>query len=279
MKGKIVLALGGGGARGLAHIGVLKALNERRIRIKAITGTSMGTVVGAMYCSGKSPEEIQTLLETYVRKRRPGVLGVSRLMHRRARTPLGVLARNFRQRLLVNIGVSRISLFSLKSLVRLIDAVIPDVRIQDLPLPFAAVSTDLLTGRDVVLDAGDLRTAVLASINIAGFFPPVPWDGKLLVDAGITQMVPVLSAAERFGRPVWAVDVSQALEPMTGKENLVDLTYRYASITQCALRDLHLAQADRILVPEVGDLEWFAFQRLEEAVESGYQAAMADLEG
>jgi len=74
MKGKIVLALGGGGARGLAHIGNLQALQEHRIRVKAVAGISMGAVVGMMYCSGKRHGEIQMILNTFIRKRRPGML-------------------------------------------------------------------------------------------------------------------------------------------------------------------------------------------------------------
>jgi NTE family protein len=177
-----------------------------------------------------------------------------------------------RQRLLVNISVNKISLFSLKNLIRFIDAVIPKVRIQDLPRPFAALSNDILTGREVILDRGDLRTAVLAATNIPGFFPPVPLEGMLLVDAGITQMVPVKAAGEHFGGPVWAVDVSQELEPMTGRENLVDLTYRYAAITQHCLRLLQLEEADRVLRPDVEGVEWFDFSRLDELVEAGRRA-------
>lgn len=272
MRKEIVLALGGGGARGLAHIGILEALEARKIGVRAVMGTSMGAVVGGLYCAGMSPGEIHDLMAAYIRRKKHGFLGVPRMINTKARTPLGILARNIRQRLLVNISVNRISLFSLKNLVRFIDAVIPEAHIQDLPRPFAALSNDILTGRDVILERGDLRTAVLASANIPGFFPPVPLDGMLLVDAGITQMVPVEAARKCFGGPVWAVDVSQDLEPMTGKENLVDLTYRYSAITQHRLRMHQLEGADRILRPDVTGVEWFDFKRLEELVEAGHRA-------
>lgn len=273
-KRKIVLALGGGGARGFAHIGVLKALEERGIGVKGVVGTSMGAVVGALYCSGMGPDAIQEAIREFLARGGHSLAGLPRLLQFNAQGPLGVLSRNFRQRVLVNISINKLALFSLKPLVRFINAVIPSRRIEDLTLPLATVSVDLMTGEDVLFTSGDLRTALLAATNIAGFFPPVPLRKRLLVDAGITQMVPVKAAAQLYGSPVLAVDVSQDLARMSGRENLVDLTYRFSAITLQALRDEHLALAQRVVRPRCSSVPWFEFDRLPELVKAGYRAGM-----
>jgi len=273
-KRKIVLALGGGGARGFAHIGVLQALDERGIGVKGVVGTSMGAVVGPLYCSGMTPEVIQNSIGEFLRGGGHSLAGIPQLLQFNAQGPLGVLSRNFRQRVLVNVSINKIALFSLKPLVRFLEAVIPPGRIQDLLLPFGTVSVDLMTGEDILFTTGDLKTALLAATNIAGFFPPVPMKKRLLVDAGITQMVPVMAARKLFGGPVWAVDVSQDLPRLSGRENLVDLTYRFTAITLQALRDEHLARAQRVVRPRCAAVPWFEFNRLPELVRAGYRAGM-----
>jgi NTE family protein len=274
-KKKIVLALGGGGARGFAHIGVLKALDERGIGVKAITGTSMGAVIGALYCTGMSPAGIQRRIAAFLEKGNHSLAGLPRMLLFRVQGPLGAMSRNLRQRLLVNVSINRISLFSLKPLVRFLEAVIPPGRIEALRIPFCALSVNLLDGSDILFASGDLRSALLAAVNIPGFFPPVASHGRLLVDAGIIQLVPVKAARDLFGGPVWAVDVSQDLAPMTGRENLVDLTYRHAAITQNALRLEYLSRADRVVRPDCSEVPWFDFDRLSDLVETGYRAGMA----
>jgi NTE family protein len=273
-KRKVVLALGGGGARGFAHIGVLKALDERGIGVKGVVGTSMGAVVGALYCSGMGPDAIQNTIGEFLQRGGHSLAGLPRLLQFSAQGPLGVLSRNFRQRVLVNVSINKIALFSLKPLVRFMHEVIPPRRIEDLEIPFCTVSVDLMTGEDILFTSGDLRTALLAATNIAGFFPPVPLKKRLLVDAGITQMVPVKAAAALYGSPVWAVDVSQDLARMSGRENLVDLTYRFSAITLQALRDEHLARAARVVRPRCSAVPWFEFDRLPELVKAGYRAGM-----
>lgn len=273
-KRKIVLALGGGGARGFAHIGVLKALEERGIGVKGVVGTSMGAVVGALYCSGMSPDAIQKAIGEYLERGGHPLSRLPRLLQFNAQGPLGVLSRNLRQRVLVNVSINKIALFSLKPLVRFMQDVIPPRRIEDMEIPFCTVSVDLMTGEDILFTTGDLRTALLAATNIAGFFPPVPVKKRLLVDAGITQMVPVRAAATLYGSPVWAVDVSQDLARMSGRENLVDLTYRFTAITLQALRDEHLSRAAKVVRPRCSSVPWFEFGRLPELVRAGYRAGM-----
>jgi NTE family protein len=253
---------------------VLQALRERGVEVKGVAGTSMGAVIGALYCSGMAPETIEAAMIDFLKQGRHSLGGLPKLLQFDAQGPLGVLSRNFRQRLLLNISINRIALFSLKVLVQSIEAVVPRCRIEGLRIPFAALSVDLMTGRDVVFDRGDLRTALLAATNIPGFFPPVPYKRCLLVDAGITQLVPVPAAQELFGGPVWAVDISQELAPMSGKENMVDLTYRYSAITLRALRNEHLARAARVIRPRCAAVPWFEFKRLPELVRAGYRAGI-----
>ncbi|QGF25251.1 esterase [Raineyella fluvialis] len=160
----MAIALGGGGARGYAHIGVLAELEERGYRVTRIAGTSMGAVVGALYSAGNLEAFTDWVLELRTQRE------VLRLMDANLRGPSTVKIERVLQRVAEIIDVERI---------------------EDLPIPFTAVAADLWTRREVWFQQGPINRAIRASIAMPGVFPPVVLNGRLLVDGGVLNQVPV----------------------------------------------------------------------------------------
>ncbi|WP_204164584.1 patatin-like phospholipase family protein [Nocardioides daejeonensis] len=163
MGKRVALALGSGGARGFAHIGVVRALTERDCEIVAISGTSMGALVGGLTAAGR----IEEFAEWAVSLRQRDVLRMATAK-------------------LTGPGVA-----TADRLLDRLDPILTDVLIEDLPIPFTAVATDLAARREVWFQHGPLRAAVRASIAIPGLFTPVMLNGRLLVDGGLTNPVPI----------------------------------------------------------------------------------------
>ncbi|HXH73155.1 MAG TPA: patatin-like phospholipase family protein [Mariprofundaceae bacterium] len=182
MKGaksdSVVLALGGGGARGLAHIGVLEVLKEARIPVRAVVGTSVGAEIGAFYAAGTGLEKMRRI-----------ALRTDWLKTLRLFTP--------------DFGEAGFS--SGKGIRRFLEPYLDELRIEALPIGFAALATDLITGEEVVLDSGSLIDAVCASLAFPGLISPTRLNDRLLVDGGLVNPVPFDAARERFGGPVIAV--------------------------------------------------------------------------
>lgn len=174
----LVLALSGGGAAGLAHIGVLQVLSEEGIAVRAVVGTSIGAEIGAFFASGMPVDD------------------------------LAAVATGFDWRKTLQLFLPDLATGGLISGIRIVDFLngwIGRQRIEDLGIGYAAVATDLGSGAQVVLDRGDLVEAVRASISIPGIIAPHRHDGRWLVDGGLVNPVPFDVARERFGGPVVAV--------------------------------------------------------------------------
>jgi NTE family protein len=174
----IAIALGGGGARGFAHVGVLRALERGGCNICAVAGTSIGGIIGAAYACGFSPDEIE---------RQVAEVGMSDLLKAR---PKGVGL----------LGVDRIE--------ERIRAVVGDMTFAETRIPLALTAADLETGEEILITEGSIVEAVLATIAIPGIFPPMLFGGHRLVDGAVLDPVPVGAARELFEGPVVAVNLS-----------------------------------------------------------------------
>ena len=208
-KLKVGLALGAGAARGLAHIGVLKALDREGIRIDSIAGTSIGAVIGAIYSSGIGPDEIEEIALNMDRTKTLTLFAPT--------IPYSGL-----------IDGSRIT--------RFIESIIGRQNISDLSIPFAAVATDVMTGEEIVLTKGSLLDALRASASIPGIFTPAKHSGRSLVDGGLVNPVPVSVAIGMGVDIVIAVNVlpspQKSMQNMTMKdERRRDLAQRTDSKT------------------------------------------------
>ncbi|MEN8163989.1 MAG: patatin-like phospholipase family protein [Acidobacteriota bacterium] len=268
-----VLALGGGGARGFAHIGVLQELDRHSLPISSITGTSMGAIVGAMYASlGSGQAVFEKWREALKRDLIPSPPRSSRSRGREQNErPLLQAARRFRNRLVVSFALHQPSMLDGTSIVEAIEFLLPDINIEDLPLRFSAVATDLETGQSIRIDRGPLRAAVNASGAVPGVLPAVEIDGRHLVDGGVVAEIPVREARV-FGRPVFAVDVSMDLGKPSEEDIALDTMMRTQTMTASVVRQNQLHDARWVLRPEVGHATWSDWDLFEELVEAGAKA-------
>jgi NTE family protein len=185
---RIGLALGSGGARGAAHTGVLKVLDREGIHPTIVAGSSIGSLIGAAYVSGRPPADME---KEWL------AVGVSKVL------------RGFMP------TFPRAGLSSGHELRKLLAGLFGDVRIEDLPMPFAAVACDIDTGESVALRSGSLVDAILASTAIPGIFHPVRWESRILVDGGMVDPVPVSVCRDLGADLVIAVDITARPVPTT----------------------------------------------------------------
>jgi len=278
---KIGLVLGGGGARGAAHVGVLKVLEENRVPVDFIVGTSMGAIVGGFYAAGLSPREMEDIFkqidwqdlfhdfpsEEYLSFRHKKDL--QRLMEFELGVKSGGLA----------LPRGLISGRKLDFLLKKYTLSVSDIKEFDhLPIPFRAVSTDLATGDRVVHNSGDLADAIRASMSIPGLFPPVEINSRFLIDGGVTDNLPVQVAKDMGADIIIAVDAGMPVLNPEKLRSFVDISGQVVNIYTKKNTDLSLAllKADDILIrPELNDISTRDFVRTQEAVFAGEKAAHA----
>ena len=272
-----VLALSGGGARGLAHIGVLQHLDRLSLKPELVTGTSMGAVVGAWYCLHGSADGLAERAHDLFESELFEKLDLDELMASRdnGRDSLEEFSRKTKVLFSLSKMFRRMSVVEEDFMKRVVGGLFGNDTFSDLKIPFVAVATDLYSGEDVALTDGSLATAVRASAAIPGVFPPVAWDDMLLVDGNITKNIPVPEPGEPPLRSdVIAVDVQRGLESTGPWENGVEVLSRAEWIMQIQLNRYYLEQADLVLVPDVREVHWADFGRIDQLIQAGRLAAM-----
>ncbi len=277
---RIGLVLSGGGARGAAHIGVLKVLEENRIPVHAIAGTSMGAVVGGLYASGLSADEIARVMDSVdwqdaFRDRPPRTdLNFRRKLEDQnflVKFPLGIKGRKFR------LPRGLVQGQKLTQILR--NLTLPVAQIQDfddLAIPFRAVATDIVTGDRVVIGHGDLTTAMRASVSAPGVFAPVESDGRLLVDGGLSSNLPVDVAREMDVDLLIVVDAGFPLLDRSKLDSVATVSNQMLAIlirNNTKSQRNSLTEDDIIIDPELGDFSSLAFGDHTRAMEIGAQAA------
>jgi NTE family protein len=304
---KIGLALGSGSARGLAHIGVIRALNEAGIPIDCVAGTSVGAMIGAVYASGK----LDSLQDAY-------------------------LAMDWKKiAYFFDVVFPKSGIIDGNKVADFLREYVHSERIEDLPLPFKAVSTELNSGEEVVFDTGDVIDAVRASISVPGMFTPVRINGRILVDGGLVNPVPVSVARSMGANIVIAVDLSHDVvaskapktAPKPVEENAIVQTLSrmggdnyYAAMerinrglqsldtpalkhirawmaeeplpnifevlltsmnimeVQITRAQLRIIPPDLLIQPPLGSVRFLEFNRAEEIISIGYEAARQQIE-
>jgi NTE family protein len=277
---RVGIALSGGGARGVAHIGVLRVLEELHVPIDVVAGTSMGSIVGGLYASGMTPEEIESALlavdwDDALRDKPPR----DQLSFRRKNDDLRYVPD-------FEVGVGRGGLLyptGLRSgqklgflLRRLALPARATTDFDELPTPFRAVATDIASGEPVVLGSGDLARALRASMAIPSAFSAVEIDGRLLVDGGISNNLPVDVVRAMGADVVIAVDIG---DPMLTTEEVRDSLFKILEqtvgmITRANMKS-RLAEADLVITPEVAGFAMLGFDRSAEILERGVDKARA----
>ena len=273
------LVLSGGGARGLAHIGVLKQLEEMNIPIDAIAGTSMGAVIGGLYAAGYSADELEqialdldwqaTLSDTPLREDIP---------YRRKQDDRDFLVK---QRLTFKDGALSFPLGLLQGQnmgVVLESLLVHTNEIDDfdrLPIPFRAVATDIATGEAVVFDRGHLPLAIRASLALPGFFAPVEVDGRLLVDGVLSKNVPIDVARAMGVDRVIVVDIGTPLKSASELNSVLDIMDQTTTLLTRTNTERQLAtltDADLLLQPALGDMGFSSFAETQQAIDAGAQS-------
>lgn len=245
MHPRIGLALSGGAARGIAHVGVLRALAENNIPIDCIAGTSAGSLVGGAWAAGMPVDRIEEL------------------------------GRKMRWRDIGRMTMSRLGVQSNDRLEQYLRARLPITRFEDLPIPFAAVATELRSGTAVILrDHGDLPFAIRASCTIPGWYVPViDEDGRQLVDGGLVAVVPSSIARSLGADIVIAVDVNASGATFVGPPtSVIGVMLHSMLVVQKTASHYQLSLADHVIKPKVGHIRWDEMGRADELLEAGYTA-------
>ncbi|MBA7483763.1 hypothetical protein ES707_19280 [subsurface metagenome] len=273
-KLKVGLALGGGGARGLAHIGVLKVLERENIPIDLITGTSMGAIIGGVYALKKDIPAVEKIAQKYSKISEFNIdFSFSEKERKDKPFFLKKMSDFLKKAYILNLELRRKYINDGEGIKKIIKDLVGDKTFTDTKIPFAAVAADLVKGEKVILDQGKLFDALLASASIPGMFPPVILGKKILVDGGIVDVVPIEAAQSLGANFVIAVNMSQALKKRVEFNSAVEIFFRSDSITSAELRKLQLSFADVIITPKVGRFHWSDFSKPEKCVQEGEIAA------
>ena len=277
---KIGLALGGGGARGFAHIGVMKVLEKEKITPDIIVGTSIGSIVGGAFASGMKIKEVEKRAELFLE---------SDLYQSSELKAMGDAESGAEQRLSKRIqsyfmtkirlaqALYRPSILQIDEMQEFVNFFIPDIQIEETIIPFRAVATDLRSGECVVLKKGSLRRSILASSAVPGALPPVEINGRQLSDGSIICNVPVQHLFEEGVQEVIAIAVDRDIALCSELQTAVDIYVRAGEIQGFHLEKYSLENADIVIRPQIGDIHWTDFSRSKELISLGEAAAMNSL--
>ena len=277
---RVGLALGGGGARGLAHIGVLKVLDEEQIPIGVIAGTSMGALIGAAYASGLTAVELEKKAAEYLNtpEFQSSVIRAMERANEEADVSFTKRIQNF----LINKfylvqAMFKPGILSTGEFQSMIDYFVPDIEIEETQIPWHAVAADLVSGEEIVFSKGSLRRAVLASCAVPGAIEPIKDGERLLSDGGIVSMVPTRVARQQGADTVIAVVVEKKLSFHEKLQTGKDITLRATEVMSHRLVYHDLLAADIVIHPEVADLEWSDFSQALDLIEAGVKATRENL--
>lgn len=281
---KIGLALSGGGARGAAHVGVLRVLEEQQVPIDYIAGTSVGAFVGGFYSAGMTPAEIEIALADIDWK--DMFIDNSSRTHRSFRRKRDDDLYLVKHKPGFNNGEFTFAMGLVQgqkislTLSRLLLDVTPVRDFKDLPIPFRAVASDIVTGKEVVLGSGDLAEAIRASMSIPTVISPIEIDGELLVDGGVANNLPVNVVREMGADIVIAVDISTPLLERSDIDSVIAVTNQLTGLLTRRNVEAQIAtldDTDILLVPSLVDVATADFADYARAIPAGRQAAEEQL--
>jgi NTE family protein len=242
---KIALVLGGGAARGFAHVGVIRALEQEKIPIDLIVGTSVGSLIGAIYAYDMNSMELEW---------------TAFMLEKDSLFDYGLITA------FTGMGVAKGD-----KLEEFVKSKVPVANIENLKIPFAAVATDLNRGTRVVLDKGSVARAVRASSAIPGVFNPVEYQGRMLVDGGVIDNIPVSVARERGADIVIAVDISENVLNFN-ITNIVDVMLQSITIMGAVNAKARKKESDVLISPKIGDVGMMDFTQKKRCMLAGIEA-------
>lgn len=245
---KIGLVLGAGGARGMCHLGVLKALQERGIEVYCVAGSSMGAVAAGLFAAGISLDEMERLTS--------------------------VVRQTFVMDLNINIR-RRYGLFQGRRVMKLLCELLGDKRIEDCAIKCCATGIDVESGELFIFNKGILRDAIRASMAIPAVFVPWEINGRTYMDGGVLCRLPVQCARDMGADAIIAVDALGPARQASVPKGVLGMLQRYYEITDWAVAKEQAHDADVLITPDMGDKSMFLFKDNGDAVKAGYDAAVA----
>ena len=280
------LALGGGGASGIAHLGAIEELLNAGFSVERIVGVSIGGLVGALFAFDPDIQRVQRQADAFLnspqfqRHQRhlfgtqfaaPAVAAGTVVSRYRR------LADSLRANRMLYRAVRHSSILPGELLEQVVNHLLPDADIADARIPLSVVAVDLHSGRPVVFDKGSLRLAVRASASVPGIFPPVAFKTQLLCDIGGFSDLTLGVARSYSPRLLVAVDVGAQLKSLARVPSAVEILLRMNDIGAALFREHVTAQADLVILPEVGHVEWFDFTSADAMIAAGRAAAQSAL--
>lgn len=246
-KKKTGLALGGGAVLGAVHVGVLKALEEKNIKVDCLSGTSIGSFVGALYAFGVDVDEIEKL------------------------------TRDLRWLDISEISLSKFGLMSNEKFGELLVEKIGDKNIEDAKIPMRIIATDIATGEKVILEKGNLADAVRASACLPGIFKPVEIDGRLLVDGGIVENVPVTPLVDMGADYIIAVQLTVSAAAKR-PEHIIEVMLNTFEFMITNISKPYLKDANVLIKPNLSDFDKVDTDQISDLIKKGYEEAQKMLE-
>lgn len=245
---RVALVLGGGSARGFAHVGVIRVLEKEKVPIDMIVGTSVGSLVGAIYASERDSFQLEWIA---YKIREEDIFDFSLIY-------------------------SRMGPVQGKKLEEFLETTLKVKNLEDLKLPLYPVATDLYTGKMITLETGSIARAVRASSSIPGIFVPVKISGMLLVDGGVTNNLPIEIARQKGADIVIAVDISKDVRNVQ-INSVIDVILQSVDIMGKELLKYKKQGSDVLIEPQVGEIRMMDFTQKKKCIEEGMKAAQAAL--
>lgn len=267
---RLALVLGGGGARGAAHIGVLKVLERNNIKPDLVVGNSMGAIIGALYCAGVPLSDIESMFVSgEIRKAfKPKPLPIQMIL----KTPMTFVK-------ICGIHRTYPGLFSGDAIEKFLVSVIPKSKqnIEDLDIPLAVIVTDLGNGQAYRMTKGNLAKSLRASSSLPPAIRPIEIEGKVLADGGLRANVPTIPARDMGAQYIVAVETDARMQQIDKKKlkNVAGLLDRVASIGLSIIDEFHIQKADLVISPKIDNISVYSFSKKNSiaALKSGEVAA------
>ncbi|MEO0123501.1 MAG: patatin-like phospholipase family protein [candidate division WOR-3 bacterium] len=274
---KLGIALGGGGAKGLAHIGVLEMLEENRIRLNYVAGTSIGAMVGAIYCLQGSAKNLREITKSIVESEEFKKLEIDKFYSRGA-NKFETFKKKLFEKYYYGTLFFKKSILKIEATEKLLKRIFADKTFSDLKIPFVCNSLDINSGNEVIFTTGPLYRAVWASCAIPGVFPALYNDDKILIDGGTINNIPIEPLKEIGAKIIIAVYLGDIprfeKEPDTG----FLITQRALSFMKYHLDKRILKLADCVIKPELNEHHWADFTAREDLIQKGREAVLQNID-
>jgi NTE family protein len=272
------LALGGGGSRGVAHIGALQSLHENGIKPDLIAGVSAGSMIGAMYAATLDPAWIENRFRELMSSDLFTSFSFGSLMAgRNKETYLEEITTKVDSRYMIGLGLNEAYILPRSIIENAVEFMMPCNNFEELQIPLKVIATDIQNGQEIVYSNGNIKEAIIQSSSIPGFFEATDKNDKLIVDGGVTSPIPV-KILKDYTEMVMAIDITNyELKPLT-KPNMIEIMRRSDIITSLRLKNELARQADILVKPEVSGIHWSDFNNFDMLLERGKNAMMLTLE-